>query len=208
MAKQGVQVAIPAQRFSVLDIVVVGESPLLTHRFSETNQRGMLDKQQGKANSGKEKRDPEREFRDAIYRVDGMRQIDDPRDVPPDAGEFGLKAACFKAAMVRAGKGLDLTMVDLKTQFIVLGDVLPIQYESLTCNVARCKIGRNMTTLRYRPQYNGWSCHVPIKYDEAQISQEQVINLLNRAGQCVGVGDWIPARGGNYGMFHVTGYAT
>ena len=67
----------------------------------------------------------------------------------------------------------------------------------------RVKIGPGTTSLTYRPMFEKWSCVLPIAYNANLISAEQIAQIFEYAGFHVGVGDWRPARNGEFGMFRV-----
>ena len=58
-----VQVELPPIDVQHIQVRVVGDSPLITHRWSEKARKEMLDKQMKKAKSAKEAKDPEVDFR-------------------------------------------------------------------------------------------------------------------------------------------------
>ena len=100
-------------------IRIVGLTPLLTNRFSESKIQGMEDAQTGRSHERKAPRNPEKEFEDAIHDVD-----------PSDKGtgiHGGFPANGIKRALVRAGKYCGETMTDLCGAIQIMGDVIPIK---------------------------------------------------------------------------------
>ncbi len=58
--------------------------------------------------------------------------------------------------------------------------------------------------LRYRAEFKQWTCEIIIRFNADAITLPQIVNLLNVAGFCAGVGDGRPEKSGmSYGMFHV-----
>jgi hypothetical protein len=57
--------------------------------------------------------------------------------------------------------------------------------------------------LRYRPQFDQWSVDINIEYDADLLQQGDIVNLIDRAGFGVGVGEWRPEKGGEFGRFAV-----
>src|SRR6185295_18232840 len=61
--------------------------------------------------------------------------------------------------------------------------------------------------LRCRPLWREWSAVVRIRFDEDQFSATDVVNLLNRVGQQVGIGEGRPdsreSCGLGYGLFRL-----
>lgn len=209
-AKKNVKIEIPEIEVEVAQFVVLGDR-LIMHKFSKKAQQEIEDKQQGKAKkAGKQPRDPHQEYMDSIYWFrDGKR--------------VGFPSAGFKAAMVRAGKLQGYTMTDLRQMFFVRGqetddrgvqlteiltedgekDGLPVDGNGSVLHDVMAKISGGTWTPRYRALFPEWFAVVEIEYLPNVINAEQLANLLNYAGFSVGVGDWRPERGGDYGRFRV-----
>src|SRR5882762_6778696 len=69
-------------------IRIIGDSPLICHKWSEKAKREMLDKQMKKAVSAKSAKNPEQDYLDSLYEH-------------PDGG-YGFPVVGFKAAAVDA----------------------------------------------------------------------------------------------------------
>jgi hypothetical protein len=70
----------------MMDVTIVGDSPLIVHAWSEKAKRQMLDKQLKKAAKGREAKDPKQDFEDSMYRFYD--------------GGFGFPSVAFKSAAV------------------------------------------------------------------------------------------------------------
>lgn len=168
-----------------------GETPLLMNKFADREKKDMLDKQLKKTRE-KKARDIEQEVEEKIHRT-------------PD-GKPGFPATGFKKAMTESAPyltGMDKKLA--KGAFFILGNLVPIEYEKMVVNEATVKLsGRgSVSMVRFRPEFVNWSCKLLIRYNANQISPEQIVNLANLAGFHIGVGDWTPQHGGQYGMFKV-----
>ncbi len=186
---------VPSIAIGVVPATVLGNSDLIMHAWDVKSKRQIEDKQQKKASRGqREARDPEAEYLAARY-VDSK-------------GLECIPARHFKNAMVGAATFLpDVTQKLIKGAVYVQGDLLPI----LSARTGKplksqrrddmVRIGGMSKTadVRYRPAYVDWKVDLKIEFDSSVFSVEQVINLLNRAGFNVGVGEWRPT----YGRFHV-----
>jgi len=174
----------------VLRVKVVGDTPLLIHKFGDTQKQAILDKQTHKATK-RQKRDPEAEVEEATYKT--------------DEGEDGIKAGAFKNGLVEVAPYLpNLDKKKLRGAVHVLGNIIPIKYKKKVINESTVKINRGMSgEVRFRPEYRDWSVTLQIKYNESLVSAEQIVNCLNYAGFHMGVGDWRPQSKGTYGTFHV-----
>jgi len=180
-------VSIPRPNIINVGIRVRGTAPLITNRWSDKAKKEMLDKQMKKAGTGREAKDPERDYEESLYKL-------------PD-GKFGFPSVAFKAAAIRAGKQLGLVMADLRTWFHVRGDMVEIEG---TPQPREDMVRIQQTTdIRYRGEFPEWEALVPIELDETKMSVEQLVSLFAGAGFGVGVGEWRPEKNGQFGRFEV-----
>lgn len=187
------QVQIPPLRRVFIEARIRGLTPLICHRYSETNLQIMEAAQQGAAKTKKPPREPEREFQEAQYRL-------------PDGGH-GFPAIGIKKSMVLAGQRFaDEKGTELYGALTVRGEYLPIE----SPNPPRMRADRvvlsgvsRTASIAYRPEYSPWEIVVPIAFNATFISLDQVINLLSIAGFSVGIGDWRVDKKGNFGTWEV-----
>ena len=70
--KNNENVSIPAINIQYATISIVGDSPLIVHKWSEKAKKEILDKQMKKAKTkGHDAKDPVRDFIDSLYWLDG-----------------------------------------------------------------------------------------------------------------------------------------
>lgn len=185
------EVALSPVMLENMGIEIEGVTPLLMNKFSDREKKNMLDVQLKKTRE-KKARDIEGEIEEKIHRL-------------PD-GAVGFPATGFKKAMTEASPYLvGMNKKLSKGSFFVLGNLVPIDFEEQKTNEATVRLsGRgSVAMIRFRPEFNNWSCTLDIRYNANQISPEQIVNLANLAGFHIGVGDWTPQHGGQYGMFKV-----
>lgn len=183
-------IEIPVIEIGTLMLELVGDSPLITHAWSEKAKTAMRDKQQGRAVNKKEPKNPEAEFQAAFYRTGD--------------GRAGFPALGFKAAAVSAARQVDgLQMTFLRGAFHVPGDLIAINAGEPIMREDTVRVGMGVADLRYRPEFWPWSVELPIRFNRRALTAERIIHLFNQAGFSVGVGEWRPERDGNFGMFHV-----
>lgn len=193
------EVSIPSLKVAVCELLVEGDSGLISHKFSGKSERQMQEKQAGKPKDKKAPRDPEQEFKDSLHVI--------------RPGVYGFPACGFKAAAVAACRYVeDLSMAFTKGAFYVMGDLVEITGKAPVPRQDYVRIGQmgSSTDLRYRGEFPaGWQAKLTIRYNAAVIQPAQLAHLFNVAGFAVGVGDWRPgspkSSGGNHGMFHVVG---
>jgi hypothetical protein len=190
-AEQVTEVVIPQLVITNVRVKIVGETPLITHRFGEDAIRAIQDGQSGAAKVKKEARDPAREFEQAIYRM-------------PD-GSCGFPAGGVKRAMVLAGQRFASEKgTELMGAFSIPAELLQILSDKPpVMGTDRVRIGMGTTSIAYRPYFHGWSMWVPLRFNERFISLAQVINILGLAGFSVGLGDWRVDKKGICGQFTV-----
>lgn len=170
-------------------IKLVGDSPLISHRWSDKAKKMMLEKQTKRARQAKEAKDPEQDFKDSLY-------------IHPEGG-YGFPAVAFKSSAVSSCRYADMKMTEARGAFHVQGELVPIDGDEPTPREDMVRIGMGTADIRYRGEFVNWSATLPITYNARAISPEQIINLFNIAGFGVGVGEWRPERDGQYGRFHV-----
>lgn len=190
VASEEAAIVLPKLDNRTIEITIIGDSPLITHAWSEKAKGMMRDKQQGKATKGRENKNPEEEMKGAMY-------------FTPD-GKPGIPALAFKNAAVTActSLGKAITKVAARQAFHVLGEILPIEGKP-RMREDMVRVGMGVADIRYRPEYFPWKVKVRVVYNARVISSEQLCNLFNISGFAVGVCEWRPECNGQMGMFHV-----
>lgn len=185
-------VEIPRLNIQTMELVLVGDSPLIVHAWSKKAKQAILDKQQKKASKGKDVRDPKRDYEEAFYKM-------------PD-GNYGFPAVAFKAAAVTACSQTDgISKVFARQTFHVLGGEFVRIYSRKEPKMREdmVRIGMGTADLRYRPEFQDWWARIQIEYNASAISKEQLVNIFNTSGFGVGVGEWRPEKDGRNGRYHV-----
>jgi len=181
----------PIQR-KTMNVRIVGDSPLICHRFDEKSRRQILDKQEKKAKQAKAAKVPEDDFNAARYIVDHEHD--------------GFPAAGVKKAIANAFRFADgMKKVEINGALHVQPgiELIPITCREMVMREDTVKISMGTTDIRFRPEYRDWSMDFDIVFNGRAISPEQIVNLVNIAGFGIGIGEWRPERSGQFGMFHV-----
>ena len=171
-----------------------GTSPLIMHKWSEKALTMMRDKQAGKKTKERSIRDPQAEAREATYVTDD--------------GRIGIPGLALKNALVAAAHkdlGIEKTLVR-KALFLVTDDpnkVLPIESDEPIVREDCVRVGMGAADLRYRPEFRNWRCVVTLEVDSDLMQCQDVLSLVDRAGFGVGICEWRPENGGEYGRFEV-----
>lgn len=196
-----VAIELPPLNIQRMTLRLIGDSPLITHKWSEKAKKQMLDKQMKRAKTAKEAKDPFRDYCEALYWLDEMPDSPTPEII--GESRFGFPAIGFKAAAVDACSHVDgVTKVEARGAFHIIGELIEIEGKPrMREDVTR--VGMGTADLRYRPEFSPWAVALEIRYNANVLSAEQIVNLFNTAGFGIGVGEWRPQRDGSYGLFHV-----
>lgn len=218
--KKTVEVAIAPLDIQTINIRLVGDTPLIVHRWDEKNKRMMLEAQQGKS-KGKKKdpKIPVADFIHSMYWLDGKEPNTDGlseeecekafADAIASGARFGFPATAFKKAAISAAyrMGWSKDKVSLQGAFFINGvdgDLVEIKSDAPIMREDVVKIGMGTADLRYRGEFGNWSTEFTMTYNaNGQYSLENILAMLNAGGYTCGVGEWRVEKGGQFGMFHV-----
>jgi hypothetical protein len=180
-----------------LSIGIVGTTPLICHNKEMVAEQLEADRE---GTSPKDlETDPEQEYRQSLYEM--------PEHCP---SEYGVPSIMFKKAMVRATKATDMAMTDARQAFFVYGtessDMVALDHPDSEPDMRKdvVRVGRGSNKeVRYRGQFREWSADLIVEFNTSLITAQGVVELLAIAGFCVGIGDWRPQKGGQYGRFEI-----
>lgn len=202
-AGQVVRIELPALNIQQMRVTLVGDSPLIVHRWSEKAKKAMLDTQMKKAKRGKEAKDPERDFIESMYWLTPVPSVVDDKALKK--AKFGFPVVAFKAAAVDSCSHIDgVTKVEARGAFHIIGEMATLDGDPPVIREDMVRVGMGTADIRYRGEFKKWSTTLDIRYNVNVLSAEQIVNLFNTAGFAIGVGEWRPQRDGSYGMFHVS----
>tara|TARA_B100001250_G_scaffold399819_1_gene409622 strand:- start:48 stop:695 length:648 start_codon:yes stop_codon:yes gene_type:complete len=179
----------------IIQIGVKGISPFLPHAWSEKALRMLAMTAQERRKQPKGEREPEVEAKSCAYYCDD--------------GSYGVPLTAFKASLINTAhkdNGLEKTLVK-KSLFIPSDDsnlCVPMVYSKEPyVRTDTVRVGAGATDLRYRLCFEDWGAIFKISVDISKLSIQDVITLTDNAGFSVGIGDWRPERGGEFGRFTV-----
>jgi hypothetical protein len=190
------QISIPKPDFRKAKITLLGETPLLVHRFSEKAKKQIEDKQQKKAKTAREAKDPVAEYEASLYRITGEKN------------SYGIPASGIKLAAISACRYVEgMTMTNTLGAFHVIADkdgLCRIKGDPVM-DTQPVNIGgfKKIRDIRYRGRFDKWSVTFNVVYNNGVMSAEQLINLYENAGFSVGLCEYRPEKKGSYGMFKV-----
>lgn len=184
-----VRIELPRLNLKHIHITIVGDSPLICHKWSDKAKREMLDKQMKKAKQAKSAKDPNQDYLSSLY--------------IHESGAYGFPVVAFKAAAVDACSHVEgITKVEARGAFHISGELAKIKGEPEP-REDMVRVGMGTADIRYRGQFREWSTTLDVRYNANVLSAEQIVNLFAIAGFAIGVGEWRPQKDGSYGMFHV-----
>jgi hypothetical protein len=204
--KETTTIELPQLSIQMMDVTLIGDTPLIVHAWSLKAKREMLDKQMKKPRPAREAKDPVEDFRQSLYLL-------------PDGG-YGFPSIAFKSAAVTACTSVaGVTKVAARQAFHIVGEDMDVAgaFEGVKMrqNMVRVegsearmredmvRIGMGSADLRYRGEFWPWNAKVLVRFNANVLSPAQILNLLNTAGFAVGVGEWRSERDGQNGVFHV-----
>lgn len=190
-------IVIAAPNFEAASFHIYGTAPYVQHKFAEKARQQMLASQQStKATSRKAKapRDIEADFRGAIHFM-------------PDGG-YGIPAPAFRSAMIAACRVANFQMTKAKQSVFILQDAIGEDGTPLVrliagdpeMHQAAVRLESGVASIAVRPMWKEWEADVRIRWDADMMSKSDVANLLERAGQQVGIGEGRPASRKSDGM--------
>jgi hypothetical protein len=186
------EIRIPALNIQVLQVKIIGDSPLVCNAWSARAKKAILDGQQKKPRQPKEAKDPDRLYQESLYRLAD--------------GTYGFPAVAFKSAAVSACRNVDgLPMTLARGAFHVLGPLVRITGNP-TMRDDMVRNDNGVADIRFRAEFTEWSADLTIRYNAGVISPEQIVHLLSTAGFAVGIGEGrCEKKEMGWGFFHVAG---
>jgi len=123
--------------------------------------------------------------------------------------KYGIPARAIYNSMIRASSYLfDIKqggMRNIKEGVTLVGDILPLKFkkQKVVTHWGRTSGMKGSPRKIMRNAFEDWSVEVTIQFNKANLSAEQIINVLNWAGFHIGVGGFRKEKTGNFGAFHI-----
>jgi hypothetical protein len=192
---------------------VIGNTPLITHAWSEKAKREMLAKQVKSVSAGREVRDPEADFLSSLYEMG-------------QPGVYGFPATALKKAILGvthkdkgiarsgalgAAAALWIDPVIVRTRPALAGAIcdMPLLriYGSdpeMREDMVRVGAGvRKTADFAYRAQFTIWAFRITGSLNVDVLTKESLGYLIEEAGLAIGIGDWRNEKSGYFGAFHL-----
>ena len=123
--------------------------------------------------------------------------------------KVGIPARAIYNSMIRASSYLfDIKqggMRNIKEGVTLVGDILPLKSkkQKIVTHWGRTSGMKGSPRKIMRNAFEDWSVEVTIQFNKANLSAEQIVNVLNWAGFHIGVGGFRKEKTGNFGAFHI-----
>lgn len=207
MAKQSIDVVtISPPKFSRIRLRLVGTAPYMQARFSAKAMQAMKSKMEAGPTAKKGGRKDARDFDDDFRAA---------QHIAAD-GWNGVPAAALRNACIDVCRMVGFKMTHAKMSIFVEADGFdkvdgtplvrldarePERVDMATRNAT------GVADIRVRPMWREWAINVVIRFDADQFTTSDVVNLISRAGEQVGIGEGRPfsksSNGLGFGTFTV-----
>jgi len=204
---------------------IVGDTPLITHSWSEKARRQLLANQGRATKAGKEARDPAADFVNSLYLLNGDTRVEqnDERLFVASGGTFGFPTTGVKKCVLSAAhKDKGIPRTDVRQSLWLDADIvrvrpalagavcdMPLTQVYGTPAVMRedmVRVGTGLSkkaTLAYRAQFTTWAMRITGRLNPLVITPESLGFLVNSAGIATGIGEWRNEKDGLFGAFHL-----
>ena len=192
----------PVKKTVTVDIV--GKSPLVVNKFPEKARRMIAGKQAGEK-VARTKRVPEEEYQGSMYLLPSKKG---------KKARYGFPAGGIKKAITAAGyRVCAIPMTQSNGWFFIQGEpCIEDGFSSVDCvevlgtpqmRTDVVHIGQGKSDLRYRAEFVVWKMKLLIEFKPDCISVKSLVNLIDHAGDGVGIGEWRVEKKGDWGRFQV-----
>jgi hypothetical protein len=195
--------------FQSFHLWLVGDTPLITHAWSQKAKLEMLQKQVKATRAGKEARDPQADFVSSLYEMGdgsygfpatGVKNciLSSAHKDKGIARSAVMQALWIDAQMIRTRPALAGAVCDMPLVRIYGGE--PEMREDMV------KIGsglQKIANLAYRGQFTVWAMKITGRFNASVLAPEALTFLINESGMASGLGEWRNERKGMFGAFHL-----
>ena len=180
-----------------IQVEIRGTTPLLIHRFAEASEQSKPTRRIKSQNG-----DPRAEAEQNAYQATDGTYYFSSFAIP---GALGAAGSNHKSVGSRKSlRWVVPSAVRMSTDTITIlngaGPAKDFEVDSRPVTIPATK-GRIM---RHRPRFDSWGARFDLVVNDDLLSTEIVHQLLNEAGQSIGIGDFRPEKRGPFGCFRVT----
>jgi len=196
--------------FKRFDVWIVGDTPLITHSWSEKARLDMLRKQvKAVKAAGRQARDPQEDYENSLYEIrKGVYAF------PTTAAKLALMSAAhmdkgISKTAILSNVWLDCSMYKVRPALETAVCDMPLTRiygaaPEMREDMVRVGAGLNKTsTLAYRAQFFPWAARITGRFNPTQVPAESLAFLFDEAGRACGLCDWRNEKRGVFGSFHL-----
>jgi hypothetical protein len=185
---------------------IIGTTPLIFNRMTEEAMKELLYPAPKKRSGSSEKlkHDPRSEYAASMFTADDCDQPPVIEGLP--ATHIVMPGSALKKAVCRSALDHpDVKKTEIERLVSVPDDFVPIWgVPQLMIKIVRCGGFTKTPDTRTRAILKKWATVVRYEWVAPILSASSIANLLNLAGQNVGIGDWRQEKGaGSFGSFRV-----
>lgn len=181
-----------------INVRIEGKTPLLLHRFTDAAQQEASSGSRSSLNG--DRGTPKEQAEESLY-YDEQKRIIFPQPnlfrCIIDAGKFfkngKSKVTTQKSSLIPAAVALDKTYYEIVHKEDWTVDTRPVRIPSTGGRI-----------LRHRPCFNDWAINFSLELDEKVIGEKLLREIIDAAGNSIGLGDFRPDCKGPFGRFNVT----
>lgn len=199
-------VAIKAPNIQTAEIDIEGVTPLVQNKFSAKAKAKMMDAMAAGSTAKSKKTRDARDYDDDFLQAQHISE----------EGWNGLPAPAFRSAMISACRLVGFQMTKAKLSLFVMHDgidaedgtpLVKLKADAPERHEALVRMNFTSTDIRIRPMWRKWGATVRVQWDADQFTFADVVNLMDRAGLQVGIGEGRPdsktSTGMGWGQFRV-----
>jgi hypothetical protein len=204
--KQNELVSIKAPNIQTAQIEIEGLTPLVQNKFSKkAKDKMMFNMAAGSTAKSKKTRDA-RDYDEDFHQAQHISE----------EGWIGIPAPAFRSAMISACRLVGFQMTKAKLSVFVMHDgidaedgtpLVKLKADAPERHEALVRMNFTSTDIRIRPMWRKWGAKVNVQWDADQFTMNDIINLMDRAGMQVGIGEGRPdsktSTGMGWGQFRV-----
>jgi hypothetical protein len=169
-------------------VTLIGTAPLVVNRFSAKAMETMVEKQKAGSTSAKGKARAAKDF-DAAMEGARHRSAE---------GWDGIHAGAFRNALISACRLVAFKMTLAKLSIFIVADgidivdgtpLVRIHAGDPETSILPVRNSSGVIDIRPRPMWREWTVDLRVRFDAGQFTLSDVVNLLTRVGEQVGIGE-------------------
>jgi hypothetical protein len=193
---------------------LVGDTPLITHAWSQKAKMEMLQKQVKATKAGKEARDPHDDFVNSLYEMGTDKKGNPIYGFPVTGIKNAILSSAHKdkgvaRSVVQSALWLDADMVRVRPALANAICDMPLvrifgSAPEMREDMVKIGSGLNkVANLAYRGQFTDWAVKITGRFNKTVLSPEALSFLSSEAGLGIGIGEWRNERRGIFGAFRL-----